>query len=50
MNICINIDNIQVNNIQFAILLYADDIIQLSDNGVDLQNILDKLNEWCNGT
>ncbi len=42
MNIGINIDNIKV-----AILLYADDIILLTDNKVDSPNILDKLNEWC---
>ncbi len=30
-----------------SILLYTDDIALIATNEVDLQNILDKLSEWC---
>ncbi len=52
-SIVINVDlahgikRISIDNIQVAILLYADDIILLADNEVDLKKMLEKLNVWC---
>ena len=33
---------------KISILLYADDIVLLIENKLDLQTLLNALNEWCN--
>ncbi len=38
---------IPIGELKLCILLYADDIVLLSENERDLQSMLDKLNEWC---
>ena len=38
---------VQVGTEKVALLLYADDIVLLSDSEEGLQNMLDKLYEWC---
>ena len=43
LNIGIKIDNDIV-----CVLLYADDIVLLSENEQDLQILLTNLNDWCN--
>ena len=32
---------------KIAILMYADDVVILSENDQDLQSVLDALNVWC---
>ena len=36
-----------VNSTELSMLLYADDVVLLSDNEGNLQNMLDSLSEWC---
>jgi hypothetical protein len=38
---------IDIDNGQLAILLYADDVVLLTENEKDLQKMLDVLNFWC---
>ena len=38
---------IDINDSNIAILLYADDIVFLSDSESGLQSILEKLKTWC---
>ena len=38
---------IDINGYNLSILLYADDIVLLSENEDDLQKMLDALTEWC---
>ena len=38
---------IEFDDFKLSLLLYADDIVLLSDNEVNLQKMLDHLNEWC---
>uniref|UniRef100_A0ABM0MRX3 RNA-directed DNA polymerase from mobile element jockey-like n=1 Tax=Saccoglossus kowalevskii TaxID=10224 RepID=A0ABM0MRX3_SACKO len=35
------------NNVNVSILLYADDIVLLADNEIDMQMMLSHLNSWC---
>ena len=39
---------VDINGSNVAILLYADDIVLLSDSEANLQMMLNKLNDWCN--
>ena len=48
---CENTDldfGISINGEKIAVLLYADDVVLLSESEHDLQCVLDALNEWCN--
>ena len=36
-----------MGNFKLCILLYADDIVLLAENEVDLQKMLDVLHAWC---
>ena len=38
---------LDIENEKLCILLYADDIVLLADNELDLQSMLDLLNSWC---
>jgi hypothetical protein len=38
---------IEIEDCKITCLLYADDIVLLSENETDLQNMLDKLKMWC---
>ena len=38
---------IDIDGVNCSILLFADDIVLISDNAVNLQCILDELNIWC---
>ena len=44
LNECIGI---RVNDVKITCLLYADDIVLISENEKDLQNMLKKLETWC---
>ena len=39
---------VDINGSNVAILLYADDIVLLSDSEASLLTMLNKLNDWCN--
>ena len=39
---------LDINGEKIAVLLYADDVVLLSENEHDLQCLIDALNEWCN--
>lgn len=43
LNIGVNVDNDCI-----GILLYADDIVLLAENQLDLQRLLNALHDWCN--
>ena len=38
---------IKTDNEKTAILLYADDVVLLADNEVEMQTMLDEVNDWC---
>lgn len=39
---------IKFDNKEVSILLYADDVVLISESADDLQNMLNSLNNWCN--
>ena len=43
-NIC---DPITINNIKLSCLMYADDIVLISESAKGLQNCLNKLSNYC---
>jgi hypothetical protein len=43
-NIC---DPITINNIKVSCLMYADDIVLISESAKGLQNCLNKLSNYC---
>ena len=38
---------VDIDGLNVSIMLYADDIVLLSDSEINLQSMLDKLNHWC---
>lgn len=38
---------VQMNNEKICLLLYADDIVLLTENEHDMQHVLDTLDKWC---
>ena len=38
---------IDINDLNIGILLYADNIVLISDTENGLQSMLEKLNSWC---
>ena len=38
---------VDIDGMNISIMLYADDIVLLSDSEVNLQLMIDKLNDWC---
>ena len=38
---------IKLDNINISILLYADDIVLISESDQNLQDILDYMHRWC---
>ena len=38
---------IPMGNKNISILMYADDIVLLAENPIDMQNMLNEVNEWC---
>ena len=39
---------VDIDGLNESIMLYADNIVLLSDSEINLQSMLDKLNHWCN--
>jgi hypothetical protein len=40
-------DPVNLNDTQLSCLLYADDLVLISQSGVGLQSCLDKLSDYC---
>ena len=38
---------VDIDGLNVSIMLYADDIVLLSDTEINLKSMLDKLNHWC---
>ena len=39
---------LNINGTPLSMLLYVDDIVLIASSEIDLQQMLNKLNEWCN--
>jgi len=38
---------VQIEDMDFSILLFADDIVLIAENEVNLQNMLNIMSSWC---